>query len=148
MTRTPVGEIWFTDGRLNATSEITVTTQPSLSQVYIHLVLDAEGRGLSGAGDCDVSIDKAGLSKLLSALKKATQIARTEKMEWQMAGKIQYSWCDRDDFKDTSGRFLVDGRHGCVRLTVRLDPRNELEDYVATLDLKAAEELVSLLRTV
>lgn len=148
MTRIPIGEIWFTDGRLNAISEITVTVEPSLGQIYVSLVLDAKGRGLIGAGECDVGFSRAGISELLSALERATQIARTEKKEWHMSGKVRYSWCDRDDFKDTGGSLLVEGRHGDVRLIVRLDPRNEMEDYVATLDLGASEKLASILKTV
>ena len=145
--RTSLGKSRFRDGALRTLAEIVVC---KLDQKGISLFLDidVDKRGVMGAGDCEVGFDKVGTSRLLAALERAIQVARTEEMGWKMAGDVHYNWCDRDVFEDTSGRFLVDGRHEGVRLTVRLDPRNELEDYVATLDLKATEKLVSLLRTV
>jgi hypothetical protein len=152
---TTMGYLDFRYLRFNGGTRIIVTRVPEDNSVLLFLDQHLDGRGVLGAGDCEIGFNKANIERLLKLIQRIMSITPAKTAAWQSVGEAEFSWSDHNDRSESGedyGLILIESNSALVRLVIRTKAwtKNWAENggwapYVATFSNDVLPELSRLL---
>jgi hypothetical protein len=145
MMRESIGAVEYRDQQYETRAQIVITRLPERKITNLFLDLDVGGKGVIGAGDCEIGLDRENAVRLLSLLQKATCTPPKEPLSWQCVGHTEFCWSDKSGPGRDSGLVLVESNGEAGRMTIQTRT-NDWWPYTATFSLTLVDEVSVLLK--
>jgi len=144
MSRESIGAVDFRDLQLGTSAQIVITRIPEKKRTNIFMDLDTTGRGVPGAGDCEIGLDDESTRRLLALSRKVVSAPSRENRSWQPIGEVELSWSDKSKTGEDSGPVRIESNGVAARIVVQ--PRSQgATPYIATFGVATLNELSALL---
>ncbi len=108
---------------------------------------DAEGKGVLGAGDVEIGLNRENTRRLLTLVQQAISTARTKDHAWRPVGQAEFTWSDhsaQSESGEDHGTVLIESNGSAVRMAIRTK-KWDWEPYVATFGPTVLDDLSALL---
>ena len=143
LLRQSVGTVEFRDLQFDTRAQIIITRLPQNSTTSLYLDLDADGRGVLGAGDREIGLDRENSRRLLTLVQQASSLPSAGNRLWHPVGEAQFSWSDHSRSGGDNGTVLVESNGETARMVIRTKT-GAWAPYVATFTSNILDELFAL----
>lgn len=144
MARQRIGTVEFQDLQLGTRAQVVITRTPEDKRTNLFLDLDVAGRGVEGAGDCEIGLDNENVRQVLTLLRQVLAVPRKESLSWEAVGRAEFSWSDKSRSGEDSGPVLVESNGVAARMVIQTKGASAAP-YVATFGPATVNELSTLL---